>query len=163
MNKQRSVMVVLTAAWSIYCLAQGPNQNLSREQIRALAVQMSVEENRIIQMESTYLGHGGYNEYRGGILTLRDLHGNYVMTYPLWQESSPAYRMLQQHVIKQRVAYEMRMLAEMAINRGGACIDQVTHRAAICRGSGAVELVRTDLAPGSTLRRPSRLYSNMSK
>jgi hypothetical protein len=103
-------------------------------------------------MEATYFGHGGYNAYEGGRLTLHALHGPYVLTYPVWDgRLSATYRKTQIYILRLRLKYEMQLLAEETMDGGGSCTDPENTRPAICTGSGMVMVDRTDLARGSAL------------
>jgi hypothetical protein len=83
-------------------------------------------------------------------LTLRALHGSYVLTYPAWDTRlSYAYRNVHQWIIQERRKNEADLLVQSTLNGGGACIDPVNGRSAICFSPGAVSLDRTETALGS--------------
>ena len=113
---------------------------------------LSARESYVLRMEALYFGHGGYNAYAGGHLTLHALHGSYVLTYPVWNgRLSATYRKTQLYIVRLRLRYEMQLLAQETMDGGGSCIDPANDWPAICTGSGMVAVDRTSLALGSTL------------
>ena len=118
----------------------------------AAAAALTPTESYVLRLEATYFGHGGYNAYEGGRLTLHALHGPYVLTYPVWNgRLSATYRKTQLYILRLRLRYEMQLLAQETMDGGGSCTDPANDWPAICTGAGVVVVDRTSLALGSTL------------